>query len=178
MSYGNGEMSEAEEREFDLEMLREDLVGELNAINQYQAHIETLEDEDAIRVLGRRGAHQDSRCRRREHRDKQQPTDPVGEFVPNVLPGPGVAQFMRHADSQFIRVQDSLRFCADIDLRFMAHKGHDGSSVEGRVHGKLKQRRFVMLGAFQGSAHLSAEEPVVLCYKRGFLHRPSPCSIS
>ena len=51
MSYGNGEMSEAEEREFDLEMLREDLVGELNAINQYQAHIETLEDEDAIRVL-------------------------------------------------------------------------------------------------------------------------------
>jgi rubrerythrin len=51
MSYGNGEMSEAEEREFDLEMLREDLVGELNAINQYQAHIETLDDEDAIRVL-------------------------------------------------------------------------------------------------------------------------------
>ncbi len=51
MSYGNGEMSEAEEREFDLEMLREDLVGELNAINQYQAHIETLENEDAIRVL-------------------------------------------------------------------------------------------------------------------------------
>jgi rubrerythrin len=51
MSYGNGEMNEAEEREFDLEMLREDLVGELNAINQYQAHIETLENEDAIRVL-------------------------------------------------------------------------------------------------------------------------------
>jgi hypothetical protein len=51
MSYGNGEMSEAEEKEFDLEMLREDLVGELNAINQYQAHIETLENEDAIRVL-------------------------------------------------------------------------------------------------------------------------------
>jgi len=51
MSYGNGEMSEAGEREFDLEMLREDLVGELNAINQYQAHIETLENEDAIRVL-------------------------------------------------------------------------------------------------------------------------------
>lgn len=51
MSYGNGEMSEAEEREFDLEMLREDLVGELNAINQYQAHIETLDDENAIRVL-------------------------------------------------------------------------------------------------------------------------------
>ena len=51
MSYGNGETNEAEEREFDLEMLREDLVGELNAINQYQAHIATLEDEEAIRVL-------------------------------------------------------------------------------------------------------------------------------
>jgi rubrerythrin len=51
MSYGNSEMSEAEERELDLEMLREDLVGELNAINQYQAHIETLENEDAMRVL-------------------------------------------------------------------------------------------------------------------------------
>ena len=51
MSYGNGELSEAEEREIDLEMLREDLVGELNAINQYQAHIETLDSEEAIRVL-------------------------------------------------------------------------------------------------------------------------------
>ena len=51
MSYGNSEMSEAEEREFDLEMLREDLVGELNAINQYQDHIESLENEEAIRVL-------------------------------------------------------------------------------------------------------------------------------
>jgi len=51
MSYGNGEMSEAEEREIDLEMLREDLVGELNAINQYQEHIDSLEDKEAIRVL-------------------------------------------------------------------------------------------------------------------------------
>ncbi|MDM8001026.1 MAG: demethoxyubiquinone hydroxylase family protein [Dehalococcoidia bacterium] len=51
MPYGNGELNEAEETELDLEMLREDLVGELNAINQYQAHIETLDNEDAIRVL-------------------------------------------------------------------------------------------------------------------------------
>ncbi|HEX75251.1 MAG TPA: ferritin [Dehalococcoidia bacterium] len=40
-----------DEREVDLEMLREDLIGELQAINQYQEHIETLEDEDAISVL-------------------------------------------------------------------------------------------------------------------------------
>ena len=51
MSYGNGELSDAEEREIDLEMLREDLVGELNAINQYQDHIESLDNQDAIRVL-------------------------------------------------------------------------------------------------------------------------------
>ena len=51
MSYGNGELSEAEEREIDPEMLREDLVGELNAINQYQDHIDSLEDQEAIRVL-------------------------------------------------------------------------------------------------------------------------------
>ena len=38
-------------REIDLELLREDLIGELQAINQYQEHIEILEDEDAISVL-------------------------------------------------------------------------------------------------------------------------------
>jgi len=38
-------------REIDLEMLREDLIGELQAINQYQEHIEILEDESAISVL-------------------------------------------------------------------------------------------------------------------------------
>ena len=37
--------------EIDLEMLREDLIGELQAINQYQEHIDTLEDEHAIKVL-------------------------------------------------------------------------------------------------------------------------------
>src|SRR4030042_2743184 len=45
------ELSELEEREIDLEMLREDLVGELQAINQYQDHIDSLEDEEAIHVL-------------------------------------------------------------------------------------------------------------------------------
>ncbi|MFA5054823.1 MAG: demethoxyubiquinone hydroxylase family protein [Dehalococcoidia bacterium] len=37
--------------EIDLEMLREDLIGELQAINQYQEHIDTLADENAIKVL-------------------------------------------------------------------------------------------------------------------------------
>jgi rubrerythrin len=37
--------------ELDLEMLREDLVGELQAINQYQEHIDTIDDEDARKVL-------------------------------------------------------------------------------------------------------------------------------
>ena len=39
------------EIELDLEMLREDLIEELQAINQYQEHIDTIEDEDAIEVL-------------------------------------------------------------------------------------------------------------------------------
>ena len=37
--------------EDDLEMLREDLVGELQAINQYQEHIESLESEEAMTIL-------------------------------------------------------------------------------------------------------------------------------
>ena len=37
--------------EIDLEMLREDLIGELQAINQYQEHIDTLEDVHAREVL-------------------------------------------------------------------------------------------------------------------------------
>ena len=37
--------------EDDLEMLREDLVGELQAINQYQDHIESLESEEAATTL-------------------------------------------------------------------------------------------------------------------------------
>lgn len=49
MSYHFDE--EDNDTEIDLEMLREDLMGELQAINQYQEHIESLEDEDAISVL-------------------------------------------------------------------------------------------------------------------------------
>lgn len=39
------------EVEVDVEMLREDLIGELQAINQYEEHIDLLEDEEAKRVL-------------------------------------------------------------------------------------------------------------------------------
>jgi len=35
----------------DLEMLREDLIGELQAINQYHEHILSLENEEAITTL-------------------------------------------------------------------------------------------------------------------------------
>ena len=37
--------------ELDLEMLREDLIAELQAINQYQEHIDTMDDEEARKVL-------------------------------------------------------------------------------------------------------------------------------
>ena len=37
--------------ENDLEMIREDLIGELQAINQYQQHIESLENEEAATIL-------------------------------------------------------------------------------------------------------------------------------
>jgi len=37
--------------EDDLEMLREDLIGELQAINQYQQHIQSLENEEAVTTL-------------------------------------------------------------------------------------------------------------------------------
>lgn len=37
--------------ETDLEMLREDLIAELQAINQYQQHIESLESEEAAAAL-------------------------------------------------------------------------------------------------------------------------------
>lgn len=51
MNNSDDEIIELEEREMDLEMLRDDLVGELQAINQYQDHIDSLENEEAIRVL-------------------------------------------------------------------------------------------------------------------------------
>ncbi|MCX5991841.1 MAG: demethoxyubiquinone hydroxylase family protein [Chloroflexi bacterium] len=45
------EMGEFDEKEIDLEMLREDLIGELQAINQYQDHIDTLDNEEARHIL-------------------------------------------------------------------------------------------------------------------------------
>lgn len=39
--------------ENDLEMIREDLIGELQAINQYQQHIESLENEEVVATLER-----------------------------------------------------------------------------------------------------------------------------
>jgi len=44
--------SPEEELAMDLGMLREDLVDELQAINQYQEHIESLENEEAVTTLG------------------------------------------------------------------------------------------------------------------------------
>lgn len=35
----------------DLDMLREDLIGELQAINQYERHIFNLENEEAVNTL-------------------------------------------------------------------------------------------------------------------------------
>jgi len=37
--------------EDDLEMLREDLISELEAINQYQEHVLSLESEEAVATL-------------------------------------------------------------------------------------------------------------------------------
>ncbi|OGO03385.1 MAG: hypothetical protein A2Y72_02000 [Chloroflexi bacterium RBG_13_53_26] len=52
MPHHNGdELDEMEDRELDLEMLREDLIGELEAINQYQAHIDSLDSDEARKVL-------------------------------------------------------------------------------------------------------------------------------
>jgi rubrerythrin len=51
MSYDPDFQGEEGSPELDLEMLREDLVAELQAINQYQEHIDTMDDEDAIKVL-------------------------------------------------------------------------------------------------------------------------------
>ena len=45
------ETIELEEREIDLEMLRDDLVDELRAINQYQDHVDSVASEEARRVL-------------------------------------------------------------------------------------------------------------------------------
>ncbi|OIP28155.1 MAG: hypothetical protein CO103_07985 [Chloroflexi bacterium CG_4_9_14_3_um_filter_45_9] len=54
MNNSFNEESEEEERmaiEDDLEMLREDLIGELQAISQYEQHILSLENEEAATTL-------------------------------------------------------------------------------------------------------------------------------
>lgn len=51
MDNSEDETIELEEREIDLEMLRDDLVGELQAINQYQDHVDSVDSEEARRVL-------------------------------------------------------------------------------------------------------------------------------
>jgi len=52
MPHPNGdELDEKDYQELDLEMLREDLVGELQAINQYEAHIDMLDSDEARAVL-------------------------------------------------------------------------------------------------------------------------------
>jgi rubrerythrin len=52
MSYSSEEMNDEQLGIIDdLEMLREDLVGELQAINQYQEHILNLENEDTVTTL-------------------------------------------------------------------------------------------------------------------------------
>ena len=40
-----------QDAEVDLGMIREDLIAELQAINQYEQHIESLEDEEAVATL-------------------------------------------------------------------------------------------------------------------------------
>lgn len=52
MSYPFDEPTDIDnEQELDLQMLRADLIAELEAINQYEEHIDALEDEEAVRVL-------------------------------------------------------------------------------------------------------------------------------
>jgi len=52
MSHSFEEMSEEQLAiQDDLDMLREDLIGELQAINQYQEHILDLENEEAVNTL-------------------------------------------------------------------------------------------------------------------------------
>jgi len=52
MSYSSEEMSDEQLAALDdLEMLREDLIGELQAINQYESHIFNLDNEEAVSTL-------------------------------------------------------------------------------------------------------------------------------
>ncbi|HUX48925.1 MAG TPA: rubrerythrin [Dehalococcoidia bacterium] len=52
MNYSSEEMSDEQLAILDdLQMLREDLIGELQAINQYEDHILNLENEGAVTTL-------------------------------------------------------------------------------------------------------------------------------
>jgi len=52
MSYSSEEIDDEQLAIIDdLEMLREDLIGELQAINQYEGHMLDLEDEAAVTTL-------------------------------------------------------------------------------------------------------------------------------
>lgn len=52
MSFSFEEMGEKQLAiQDDLEMLREDLIGELQAINQYEGHILSLDNEEAVSTL-------------------------------------------------------------------------------------------------------------------------------
>jgi len=48
--FGEGSY-EQQDVKADLEMIREDLIDELQAINQYEQHIESLESEEAVATL-------------------------------------------------------------------------------------------------------------------------------
>ncbi len=48
--FGEGSY-EQQDVKADLEMIREDLIDELQAINQYEQHIESLENEEAVATL-------------------------------------------------------------------------------------------------------------------------------
>jgi rubrerythrin len=50
MTY-ESDYEDEEDTDIVLEMLREDLIGELQAINQYQEHIDSMDDEESIKVL-------------------------------------------------------------------------------------------------------------------------------
>ena len=52
MSFSFEEMGERQLAiQDDLEMLREDLIGELQAINQYEGHVLSLDNEEAVSAL-------------------------------------------------------------------------------------------------------------------------------
>lgn len=52
MAHENGdERCEEDSKQLDLEMLRDDLTAELQAINQYQDHVEMIDDAEAKEML-------------------------------------------------------------------------------------------------------------------------------